>query len=428
MSNGRALVYDSSRLATRVLHATPNGIDRVDLLLARHFSSSQAFDVRALGLGFTKPRLLPRAVLQRVTDRVASAWLEDDEGLGEDETLEAIVARLTGRARDGDGRIVAPRPKRLLNVARMAAQHMPAIGLSPAAAAPRGALYLNATHFPLEWPRHVAWLDARPDVRPVFFIHDMLAIDRPEWFWGREPKLHQKRIALLARRGAAAIVSTACVEADLQTHMRRLGRLDLPVFRLAPPVQPIFSTRSPRDLRLAGAPYFLVCGTIEPRKNLTLLLNVWAELASSLGAATPKLVVVGKRGWKYAQIIATLDDKRLAGHVIEVAGLATPAYKTLLDHCRALLAPSFAEGFGLPVAEARAAGVAVIASDIAAFREQGGANVVYLDPCSIAAWRRAILERIDPPVRTPRVPPRFDGGEARDQGLERLDTFLTSLA
>jgi glycosyltransferase involved in cell wall biosynthesis len=83
-----------------------------------------------------------------------------------------------------------------------------------------------------------------------------------------------------------------------------------------------------------------------------LLLRVWRELVKKHGRDAPKLVIVGKRGWNNAAIVESLQDEALRGHVIEVAGLPTPDYKRLLDHCRALLAPSFAEGFGLPVAEA----------------------------------------------------------------------------
>jgi glycosyltransferase involved in cell wall biosynthesis len=267
-------------------------------------------------------------------------------------------------------------------------------------------------------------------VRPVFWIHDLLPIDRPEWFWGREPALHQLRVELLARRGAAAVVAGASVEARLRDHLERLGRRDLPIFRLPPPTDALFGKPPILDARLAPLCFFIVCGTIEPRKNHLLLLRVWRDLVARYGGDAPKLVVVGKRGWNSAEIIAALQDEALRGHVIEVAGLPTPDYKRLLDHSRALLAPSFAEGFGFPVAEALASGVPVIASDIPPFREQGAQGVQHHDPQSEEAWRRAIVDVAFAAPQTPRerrasirVEPAEESGR-----LGKLDEFLRRLA
>jgi glycosyltransferase involved in cell wall biosynthesis len=127
------------------------------------------------------------------------------------------------------------------------------------------------------------------------------------------------------------------------------------------------------DLALAGLPYFVICSTIEPRKNHLLILQEWRELVQREGAGAPKLVIVGGRGWKFEAVAALLDRSPvLRGHVIEVSGLTTPSLKQLLDGARALLMPSFAEGYGLPVVEALSAGVPVIASDIPVFRKNAG--------------------------------------------------------
>ena len=390
-----SIVYDLSRLVTRVLNATPNGIDRIDLLLARHFLIHGRFKALAIGLGFTGPRVLSHKAALAAIERASAAWREDMAASEGSPAYEAVVARLVGPAVGAEvgRRIVAPRPRRPLHVARTILRHLPPGARSPRRAAPRGALYLNATHFPLEWKRHVAWLDERSDVRPVFWIHDLLAVERPEWFWGREPALHAQRLDLLARRGAGAAVASLSVEESLRDHLARRGRPDLPIVRIAPPVAPIFATPRHEDHRLAGSDFFIVCGTIEPRKNHLLLLRVWRQLVARFGRDAPKLLVIGKRGWNNGEIVSVLEDAALRGHVIEVAGLSTPDYKRLLDHCRALLAPSLAEGFGLPVAEALRAGAPVLASDIAPFREQQGRDISYLDPLSEADWREAIIAK-----------------------------------
>jgi glycosyltransferase involved in cell wall biosynthesis len=76
--------------------------------------------------------------------------------------------------------------------------------------------------------------------------------------------------------------------------------------------------------------------------------------------------------------------------VIEIDGLSTPALRQILSGARALLMPSFAEGFGIPIIEALAVGTPVIASDLAAHREVGATSVTYLSPIDGIGWLTAI--------------------------------------
>ena len=105
----------------------------------------------------------------------------------------------------------------------------------------------------------------------------------------------------------------------------------------------------------------------------------------------PRLVLVGERGWENEHIIDLLDrSPRLQKHVVEVSGLPTPSLKRLMGGARALLMPSFGEGYGLPVVEALALGVPVIASDIPVFHEVGGGRIMMIDPTDGPRWREAI--------------------------------------
>ncbi len=141
------------------------------------------------------------------------------------------------------------------------------------------------------------------------------------------------------------------------------------------------------------SPYFVCVGTIEPRKNHLLLLNLWRQLAADHGSLAPRLVLIGQRGWETGSAIDMLDRcPALRGLVIERNHLADSEMTRLLAGARALLLPSFAEGFGFPMIEALGRGVPVLCSDLAALRENGGAVPEYLDPLDARAWREAILE------------------------------------
>ena len=86
----------------------------------------------------------------------------------------------------------------------------------------------------------------------------------------------------------------------------------------------------------------------------------------------------------------------LRGPVLELGTLPDSRVTELLAGARALLFPSFAEGYGLPVAEALGLGVPVLCSDLPALREVGGEVPEYLDPLDGPGWRRAILDYAEP--------------------------------
>jgi glycosyltransferase involved in cell wall biosynthesis len=139
-------------------------------------------------------------------------------------------------------------------------------------------------------------------------------------------------------------------------------------------------------------PYFVVIGTIEARKNHLLLLKIWQHLVRDLGENAPILLLIGQRGWEIDEVVQILDeDHSLQGHVFELGRCSDKQMIGLLSGARALLMPSFAEGFGIPVIEALRSGAPVIASDMAVFREVAGGIPLYLSPDDPTAWMDAIL-------------------------------------
>ena len=108
-------------------------------------------------------------------------------------------------------------------------------------------------------------------------------------------------------------------------------------------------------------------------------------------------MLVGQRGWETENVIDMLDRcPALRGTVIEHNALPDAAMVPLLSGARALLLPSFAEGFGFPVIEALQLGVPALCSDIPALRETGGAVPEFLDPLDGPGWHRAILDYAAP--------------------------------
>src|SRR5438067_505392 len=142
-----------------------------------------------------------------------------------------------------------------------------------------------------------------------------------------------------------------------------------------------------RDRSCAGSMLL----TIEPRKNHWMILQVWRRLVELHGAAAPRLVIVGQRGWECENVLDLLERcESLRGFVLEKPVCSDSELVTYLRHAQALLFPSFVEGYGLPLAEALSLGVPAIASDLPVFREIAADIPEYLDPLDALGWLRCI--------------------------------------
>ncbi|HEX7822395.1 MAG TPA: glycosyltransferase family 1 protein [Sphingobium sp.] len=269
-----------------------------------------------------------------------------------------------------------------------------------------GQPYLNVGHTGLHRANHGQWV-ARTRVRPVYLVHDLIPITHPQYCRAGEDHKHGQRVQTLLRCGAGVIANSVYTLDSLSGFARTQG-LPMPPHSVVAPlgVEPIWlapPAQAANQLRLDddGRPYFLTLGTIEGRKNHILLLKVWRDLAAALGDACPRLVIVGQRGWQCGEATGLLDNSPvLRPHVTELADCGDDALLSLMAGARALLFPSFAEGYGLPLVEALAVGTPVIASNLEVFREIAGDIVTTLDPHDMLAWYNAVRDYAEPASRT----------------------------
>jgi glycosyltransferase involved in cell wall biosynthesis len=260
---------------------------------------------------------------------------------------------------------------------------------------PANAVYLNIAQYGLEYPFLLRWLAERSDVKAVFFAHDLLPLDHPQYFRPGYRDIFQRRFDAIERR-AAAVLATSRVVAE---------RIRVEYERKKKPAPPILAAHLPSPLADAGQttrrgselpPYFVAIATLEPRKNHALLLEVWRRLNAGV-ETPPKLVCVGSPGWSRA-LVADIRAQAaaLSSTVALISDLPAPALRTLLANARALVMPSFAEGYGIPVVEALTLGVPVICSDIPVFREVSQGAGTFLPPADPGAWAAAIGELLNP--------------------------------
>ena len=391
----KPLAYDLTHLVSRLMVPSPSGIDRVDLAFARHFAMQNERQILGLHLSLVKPRLMKSQNIGELVDLHDQTW-QKKSSYGDDLALRRILNWLAAPPSRPDHEVALPPMmdawqtldrrwrKARLRFIKQGAQELP-----------QGALYLNVAQHVLDLPRFYQWLDERPDLKKIFFLHDLLPLHMSEYFRSGYRAMFDGVIDLMTRHANALITTTEAVREDVIADLKRRGRPAIPIF-VAPLPSPLGDERAPFDETIHQHDYFIATGTIEPRKNHLLLLQVWRELverARAKGAEAPRLVIIGKRGWENEQVIDLLERcQQIGGHVIEASNLSSAGLCYLLRNARAALCPSFGEGYGLPVVEALSLGTPVIASDIKVFREVSQNCARFISPIDGKGWLEAIEE------------------------------------
>ncbi len=244
-------------------------------------------------------------------------------------------------------------------------------------ALPDGAHYLNVGHSNLT-DRVVAAIRRVPDAQIAVMVHDTIPLDFPQY---QRPETAEQFGHFLARVSDCAdvlICNSEQTKADVQEHIPQ-ARADYVTAHLGVPL-PELDTAPAGPWQ--GHPYFLCIGTIEPRKNHGLLLDLWKDVPDA------HLILCGQRGWRNADVFDRLDQKPARVH--ELPNLTDPELFALLADSNGLLFPSHAEGYGLPPIEATALGVPVLCNTLPVYREVLGDIPVYASCSDRYLWLQEI--------------------------------------
>jgi len=129
-----------------------------------------------------------------------------------------------------------------------------------------------------------------------------------------------------------------------------------------------------------GEPYLLFVGTLQPRKNIVRLI----EAFSRLKASDMKLLIIGRRGWQYKEILEAPEKYGVAGQVKFLETVTDEELPTFYENAEAFVLPSLYEGFGLPILEAMKYGCPVLTSNVSSLPEAGENAAVYFDPGNVS--------------------------------------------
>ena len=248
----------------------------------------------------------------------------------------------------------------------------------------------------------------------VVTVHDLAYLRLPD----RLPSARRRYFAALTRasvRRASRVLAVS--ESTKRDIIELLGvpaeRIDVTPLAADPGFRPVAGEELERFLGEQGIvrPFVLSVGTLEPRKNLPLLLRAFASIA---GEVPHDLVLAGPEGWMTDEIHETrrrldLGDRlRFTGYV---EADALPAWYSAAD---LFIYPSLYEGFGLPPLEAMACGTPVITSDVSSLPEVVGDAALTVPPTDETALAE-VMRRV---LANPAL-----GADLRARGLERAQRF-----
>ncbi len=350
------LLLEVTRLVARGwTERQPTGIDRVTQAYLRHYAPCA------------------RAVVQH-RGAVKIFTMRDSQRL---------FAILDGPAGTMRARIAAFAPGALLRAA-------------PSLQAER-ATYLNVSHTDFDLPRHVAWVE-RSRLRPIYLVHDLIPINHPEYCRPHAVRRHRGRVVNALRHGAGIIVNSQATARELKHFAEHEGLPVPPMIASWLAGAPLARPRAPAPAERAERQpdYFVCLGTIEPRKNHALLLDVWERLASERDVEMPRLLLIGQWGRGSEAVRKRIAmSPALRRHVNVLSRCSDAELQGWLAGARAMLLPTRAEGFGLPLVEGLALHTPVIASDLPCFAEIGQGIPTLLDPDDLRAWH-ALIDQFGP--------------------------------
>ena len=348
-------VLDLSRSFSRLGRGPATGIDRVERAYLEAVAERGGWGIIRTPRGFLlfEPDRLTR--LPEYLDR------EDLDGADQASTIRAIAS---SRSKDLSIRKIMWRM-------------------------PNGLAYMNVGHTNLN-PQTMRAMMEMPDHCKIVMIHDTIPIDHPDFQTETSRAKFVERLTTVINFANHIIVPSDEVRENVERRMVGTGhRVPVTVSPLGVDLGPV-----PLDAEKSEKPYFVALGTIEPRKNHKLLLEIWERMHRKMDEhRIPELRIIGARGWGNNEVFNQLDHSPMMGRtVFELGPLPDKEMKRQLAGASGLLFPSLAEGYGLPPFEATTFGIPSICAPLRTTEIHMGDMAIYADTDDMYQWFQAIRE------------------------------------
>jgi glycosyltransferase involved in cell wall biosynthesis len=233
--------------------------------------------------------------------------------------------------------------------------------------------------------------------RHVITVHDLHFLHYPQFMTADSRRYYNDQIARAVRQADHILVDSEATRRDLGDLLNvPANKITVHMLGVDEAFRSLPDAEAARQRARFGLPesYLLFVGTLEPRKNITGLLDAYRLLRGDL-PDVPPLVLAGARGWLYEDIFDRIEALDLRDRVRWLEDITFADLPALYNGALALLMVSHYEGFGLPALEAMACGTPVVVANRSSLPEvvgDAGLLVDPDDPAAIAAAVQRLLE------------------------------------
>jgi glycosyltransferase involved in cell wall biosynthesis len=225
--------------------------------------------------------------------------------------------------------------------------------------------------------------------RRVVTIHDLNFLYFPQFLTAESKRYYLDQIAWAAESADHIAADSHATRNDLiellKVPANKVTTVHLaanPIYQSEFQANDVDYTLNKYDLTRG---FILFVGTLEPRKNLPMLIQAYSQLRSEKQTTTP-LILVGKKGWIYEEIFATIEKLELGTYVRHMPDIFDRELAHFYHAAGVLVTPSYYEGFGLPALEAQHCGCPVVVSNRGSLPEIVGPEGIMLEADDISGW------------------------------------------
>ena len=226
-------------------------------------------------------------------------------------------------------------------------------------------------------PSHFGPFNLSKNIKRVTVIHDLTPILFPKMHVWHSQMLQRLFLPSIIKKADLIVSNSKYTTSDISKHFPSTQNK---ITEVIPGSESFFKPQKSIDIlnryKIKG-PYILFLGTIEPRKNLVLLVQAFEKLKKE--GFPHQLVLVGKKGWRYEPILKTIENSLFTNDIHLPGYIDRNDLPIIYSMAEQFVYPSMYEGFGLPVLEAMCCGTPVITTNISSLPEVGGEAALYFE-------------------------------------------------
>lgn len=219
-----------------------------------------------------------------------------------------------------------------------------------------------------------------PDsIKQITYIHDLTPVTHKKFHGIASQKFHRLLLPRILKKSHLILCNSKQTQDDINTFLSGIeNKIDVIQLGISDYFKPSFDASIIKKLKITN-PFILHVGTLEPRKNIPLLIQAFTKIRNAEPSSNIQLVLAGKPGWDFQEILDAKQESPFADDIILTDFVSNKELRVLYTHAECLVMPSYHEGFGLPVLEAMACGCPCLISGEGALKEVGGEAAIYFD-------------------------------------------------